>query len=645
VRRRVLAVLLLTALGAVPDARAAAPASCGAEDPAITFTGTFTSDQTGSFVLLPFEVPPGTTAIRAWYCHDQPELPSADLPAYAIRHTLDFGFRGPKGFRGWSGSGFDKAITVSPEGFGTTTHGYRPGPITPGTWRAELGVAAVVGQSQGDLDGSTDWRVELRLETDPSYADEPYAPARYDARPAKAAPGWYAGDFHVHTDQSGDAKTAEPAKVFDHAFKTAGLDFVQATDHNTDGGWREWGRYQGAHPGKLIARNAEITTYRGHVNAPGLRRLVDYRTGPVYERRPDGTLAPVRPARPVSDLFDDVHAAKGVTTINHPTIFDAAIPPFAIVCRGCSWEYTDAETQYAKVDAVEVETGPQGLKTDLNTGPNPFTPLALDFYEHAIEAGGRRIAVVSGSDSHSGGDSDVTDVTGTPVGSPATMVYANELSERGIADAVAAGHTYVRSFGLRSPELRLEAAADGQPPAMMGDTVHAAHAGLSARVIGKAAGPEPLTLVVLRDGQPLSAVPVTSEDFTYRFGGDAPHHYGILLQRGTAIEAFATPVFLTTEAAAPAAAPLRVNLHVDRRLRGRAVRVRCGVAGTDVRSCRVVVRRGGRTLGARTVRMVAGATRFRVVLRGRAPRARLTATALDGAGTRARTVRRVRFRR
>jgi hypothetical protein len=170
--------LLLASLVVPSPAGAAAPSSCGATDPSVTFTGTFTSDQTGSFVLLPFDVPPGTTAIRAWYCHDEPELPTSQLPAYAIRHTLDFGFRSPGGaYRGWSGSGFAKAITVSPEGYETTTRGYRPGPITPGRWAAEIGVAAVVPQTQGDLDGAVGWRVELRLETDPAYADRPYVPA------------------------------------------------------------------------------------------------------------------------------------------------------------------------------------------------------------------------------------------------------------------------------------------------------------------------------------------------------------------------------------------------------------------------------------------------------------------------------------
>jgi hypothetical protein len=358
----------------------------------------------------------------------------------------------------------------------------------------------------------------------------------------------------VHTDQSGDAKQSAPAAaVFDYAFKPfaqggAGLDFVQATDHNTDAGWGEWGRHQAHYPGKLIARNEEITTYRGHINSPGTTALADYRTGRVYERLPNGALALLRAARPASQIFDAVHAAGGIATINHPTIFDARVPPFAIICRGCSWEYTDAETDYRKVDAIEVETGPQGLKLGTFPGPNPFTPLAVRFYDDAAQLAGHTVAAVSGSDSHTGGNSSPSDVTGTPVGSPATMVYAEELSEQGIARAVRAGHTYVRSFGMRSPELRLEARPAGRasPTAIMGDTLHAAVANLTVRVIGKGAGPEPLVAVVTRNGIPRKLIPVTSTNFTKTVWVTAPAvgaaRIGLIVLRGTAIEAFATPI-------------------------------------------------------------------------------------------------------
>ncbi|MEA2168791.1 MAG: hypothetical protein QOF76_2091 [Solirubrobacteraceae bacterium] len=553
-RATVLAVLLIAA-----PAHAAAPDTCGAPHPTKVITGTFTTDQTGSFVELPFSVPRGTTAVRAWYCYDQPEINTT------LRHTLDFGFYGPRPhgrtlwsmrqYRGWSGSGFFKDITVSPRGFATdpdpskkpavnTSRGYRPGPITPGRWAAELGVAAVVGPDQGDTDGALSWRVELQLETAPRFARHPYRPARYRTRPAAAGPAWYAGDMHVHSEQSGDAKQDAPAAaIFDYAFGAAALDFVQVTDHNTDAGWGEWGRYQAAHPGKLIARNEEITTYRGHINAPGVRRIADYRTGPVFRRNPDGSLTQLRAARPASAIFDAVHRAGGVTTINHPTIFDARIPAFSSICRGCSWEYDDAETDYAKVDAVEVETGPQGLKIQGSPGPNPFTPLALEFYEHAMEAGGHIIAAVSGSDSHAGGTSDPTDITGTPIGSPATMVYARRLSERGIAAAVRAGHTYVRSFGKASPTVELT--SGGQ---MMGDTVRAAAATFDIRVRGGSGD----LLVVTRNGTPVDTTLLTSDDAAHAYSATAPatgtDRYGILVTRGTAIEAVTTPMGLTSDA-------------------------------------------------------------------------------------------------
>jgi hypothetical protein len=646
-------VLLLLLLVAVP-ARAAAPATCGAPHPTKVITGAFTAAQTGSFVMLPFDVPKGTTAIHGWYCYDQPDSPTATTPVVSIRHTIDFGYYGPrppgqrlwtmKQYRGWSGSGFFKDITVSPEGFAAspdpsekpldnTSRGYRPGPIEPGEWAVELGVAAVVPPDQGDSDGIVNWRVELELSR--NAIPDRYVPAHYDAHPAKRAAGWYAGDFHVHTEQSGDAKQDAPAAdVFNYAFGKAGLDFVQVTDHNTDAGWGEWGRYQGAQPGKLIARNEEITTYRGHMNAPGIGRLADYRTGPVYERGADGSLTLLRARRPVSRVFEDVHGSGGITTINHPTIFDSAIPPFAIICRGCSWEYTDPETDYPAVDAVEVETGPQGLKLGTMPGPSPFTPLAIQFYEHALGVAGHMIAAVSGSDSHSGGNSDATDVTGTPVGSPATMVYARSLSERGIADAVRAGHTYVRSFGIKSPQLRFTAG-----PAIFGDTVHAATARFAARVIGPGAGPEPLTLVVTRDGNVIDEVPVTSTDFTHIFTATAPasgtDHYGLEVMRGTAIEDYGTPIFLTR---APAR-PLSVRVLGARR-RGRRLVIRCGAGGEGLRAVRVAVRGVGR---GRAVLYRDGVARVALRAPRRLRRRRVTvrAVALGAAGRSAPARRRV----
>ena len=239
-----------------------------------------------------------------------------------------------------------------------------------------------------------------------------------------------------------------------------GLDFITLSDYVTDTGWGEIGRFQSDYPNKLIIRSSEIITYRGHANNHASVTYVDYRTGPVYERLADETLELERRTRPASALFDAIHAGGGFTQINHPTIFPSAVPGFDFICRGCPWDYTDAETDYTKVDAVEIATGPAGLEQDPNPGPNPFTPLAIQFWEHAIDANGpnsNKIAAVGSSDSHKAGRAnDLPDIPSSPVGQATTVVYADELSEQGIQRGVEAGHTYVKLWGNDGPDLRFE---------------------------------------------------------------------------------------------------------------------------------------------------------------------------------------------
>jgi hypothetical protein len=587
---------MLLVFGALPAAAAAhhpgasaaaAPASCGGAfdgsmTPSRVITGEFDTSAEGSYVLLPFLVEQGTTAVRVRYCHDQPEAPTNAQ----IKHVLDLGLYqsraapgalwGTQEFRGWGGSSHPD-VSVSRNGFsseadylaaprqhrqGKTTRGFLPGPIPAGEWAVELGVAAVASQAEGDSDGRVAWRVEIDTSTDPLWESNPYQPAAYDESPARSGPGWYAGDFHVHAEHSslGDATMRE---AFDYAFAPlardcggcaapgAGLDFVTLSDYVTSSAWGEIGRFQPSHPGKLIVRSAEIITYQGHTNNHASVTYADYRTGPVLERSSDGTLVPLRAARPASALFDAVHAAGGFTQVNHPTIFPSEVPGFDFLCRGCPWDYDDASTDYSKVDAVEIATGPAGLKEDPQPGPNPFTPLALRFWEDAIDAGGlnsNRIAAVGSSDSHNAGRTP-DPVTQSPIGQATTVVYAPELSERGIQRGVEAGHTYVKLFGNDGPDLRLEARRPGSagPAAIMGDTVHGAALDFTARVIGAgpgAARPGAYQLFVLKDGAPLLALPITSDDFSFDFPSVGSGRYRLQVQRGSAIEAVSSPIYL-----------------------------------------------------------------------------------------------------
>ena len=127
----------------------------------------------------------------------------------------------------------------------------------------------------------------------------------------------------------------------------------------SDTAWGEIGRYQPAHPGKLIVARSEVITYRGHTNNHASLRYVDHRTGPVYEQDCERrSPAAARRPRPPSELFDDVHAGGGFTQINHPTIFPSAVPGFDFLAAAARGTTRAAETDYRAVDAIEIATGP-----------------------------------------------------------------------------------------------------------------------------------------------------------------------------------------------------------------------------------------------------------------------------------------------
>lgn len=558
--KRLFVALALLALSLPGVANAEAPAECAGNPLGLekrSFTGTFSEANEGSYVLVPFSVAEGTTRVGVRICYDQPPTPASSQ----IKHTLDLGvydattdgFYDNNEFRGWGGSS-RPSVLITPE---QATVGFIPGPIPTGEWAAEIGVAAVAGIAEGDPDGTVSWRLEVFTGADPADLDTPWVPTAYDETPAATEAGWYKGDFHVHAEHSapGDASMRE---TFDYAFggDAAGLDFITLSDYVTDRHWAEIGRFQTDYPGKLVMRSAEVITYRGHINNHGSATYVDYRTGPIFELR-EGNLREVRAAQPASRIFDDIQAAGGFTQVNHPTTFPNTVPGFGNLCRGCSWEYSDEETQWGKVDAFEVQTGPAGTSEpqDHELGPNPFAPLAIQWWDE-LRAEGHRITAVGSSDSHNAGEGNGT--TQSPIGEATTVVYAQELSEQGVQDAVEAGHAYVKFFSSDGPDLRFTAKAlespgngkgKGRPEAMMGDSLPVGSATFTARVIGAAPSPEVRTLLILKDGIPIDATAVTSDDFTYTFEGSEAGDYRLQLQRGTAVEALTNPITLQPKAA------------------------------------------------------------------------------------------------
>ncbi len=517
------------------------------------FTGTFDESVEGAYVLVPFETPPAATKVRVKICYDQPPSPTSSQ----VKHTLDLGLYEPTNdgafdveeFRGWGGSSRPN-VFVSPDG---ATVGFLPGDIPPGTWAAEIGVAAVAGEAEGDPDGSVAWRLEIVITIDAGDANAPWAPTPYDDTPARTQRDWYKGDFHVHARHSGP-RDASMRETFDYAFgsrpKGAGLDFVTLSDYVTRRHWDEIGRFQADYPGKLIVRSAEVITYRGHINNHASARFVDYRTGPIYELD-DGELRTVRDARGASRILDAVRAAGGWTQVNHPTTFPSKVPLFGNLCRGCSYEYSDAETNWELVDAMEVQTGPSGSPQPEGNelGPNPFTPLAIEWWDR-LQREGYDITAVGSSDSHHAGETP-GGITQSPIGEATTVVYASDLSERGIREAILEGHAYVKFFSSDGPDLRFQARRNDTPDAgdrtrvaIMGDELKATGAVFTARVIGVPADGPPRTLVFLRDGSPVHAVPVQGSDFSFSTTFTEPGDYRLQLQRGSAIEALTNPINL-----------------------------------------------------------------------------------------------------
>ena len=530
----------------MPPAAAVPPGTCGEGEPTRTVTGSFAEEVEGSHVMVPFSVPTGTTRVNVRICYDQPESPTSSQ----VRHTLDLGLYEPRGkrdrlwdrdeFRGWGGSSRLDAFVTRED----STLGFIPGPIRKGRWAAEIGVAAIAGQAEGDSGGDVGWRLEVLLGRDPADADGRWRPTPYDTTPAQTGAGWYRGDFHVHAEHS-DPDDATMKETFDYAFSAegAGLDFVTLSDYVTTRNWDEVGRYQADYPGKLIVRSAEVITYRGHINNHASLKFADYRTGPMY-KLVKGELVEWRPAVPAKVVLRSIRRAGGWTQINHPTIFDSSVPGFSNICRGCSWDYSDEETNWKLVDAFEVATGPGGSSSPegAELGPNPFTPLAIEMWD-GLRAAGFRITAVGSSDSHNAGGGNGT--TQSPIGEATTVIFAPELSEAGIKAAIESGHAYVKLFSPNGPDLRFEGTPPGAPtPVIMGDRVEAPELEFLAKVTGASPETHPRTLLVMKDGEEAQSVPVTSNDFEFRFTSDGPGDYRLQLMRGSAIEALTNPITL-----------------------------------------------------------------------------------------------------
>lgn len=362
----------------------------------IVLDGTLTRADYEQLLERRFAVPDGIAALEV----------SLDFSGIAERTVIDLGLRGPAGLRGWSGGG---AQTIS-IGAWQASFGYMPGPIEPGEWAVVLGVPNI-------RDGRHDrYTVTIRLWRD----RRPSAPASMVAR---RGAGWFVGDLHAHSGHSdGRALTGDgrrvgvpPHRVFDAA-RAAGLDFVALTDHNTAAHWLDVDRQQPYYPDVLLLHGREMTTYRGHANAIGELRFHDFRL-------------PTADAAGVASVMSGPHDDGAFISLNHPVLPDDER------CMGCGWNDFTLPV-LSRVHGMEVANG---------SGPEAM--MAWRRWADLLNQG-LRLTAVGGSDEHT-----PDELVDRALGSPATVVFASELSEAAIVHGLKSGRVYVRTRGRQGPTL------------------------------------------------------------------------------------------------------------------------------------------------------------------------------------------------
>lgn len=510
-RLLITSVLLLVACGASerpatsglaggaahPPAPADAPA-CVLDGPALQLSGSAASSDAKTYRMLPFAVPPGTDRIELDYgWADKPGLPSTPLTATTFDLGLwdEHGYRSNAGFRGWGGSrqgrSAEAPVYVQAD---SADRGFVPGAVHAGVWYADLGIAAVAPQG-------ADWFVHVACKR-ASVGATPASDPVDRTHVARAAAGWYQGDFHMHAYHSNPR--APDWDDFIAQARAAQLDFLMVTEYVTGQHWKTLGAVQRANPDLLIWPGREVITYFGHVSGHGeTPRVLEFRHG--FE---DIDIGAIQGA---------IKADGALFQVNHPTSFPG--PVFSNFCRGCEFTLGD-RIDWDQVDTLEILNGPVLATADDLGVPlaqpqieNPFMTTAIALWEQQLRAG-HKITGVSGSDSKGVDAEDQRRRKG--YGSSTTVVYADELSRAALTRAIQAGHAYVRTRGTNgSPLLEFEATA-GHQRGIFGDTLRVdAFEPVTLKTTVYRGSTQ--TLSYLRNGVTMLSVPVTSDPFVHEF--------------------------------------------------------------------------------------------------------------------------------
>ena len=382
-----------------------------------------------------FDVPPGIERLTV----------SLRYSGRAERTTVDLGLIGPNGFRGWSG-GNKSEVTISSW---DATPSYLPGPIEAGRWSILLGVPNIRAGSVSDF------VIDVSLEPASVAAPGPVLSQAQD---------WYRGDFHSHTGHSdGTCESLEgmrvpcPVHLTIEGALDAGLDFIAITDHNTTSGAAELRSLQPYYDSVLLVPGREVTTFWGHANVFGATSFFDFRLGS----------AAVPDANALARLARD---AGGLFSINHPNA------PSGELCMGCGWVAAGPDAKL--LDAIEVVNG--GTMRTVGSAESAMNHIL--FWEDLLDRG-YRVTAIAGSDNH---DPTSSGTSQSPVGAPATLVFAQSLSTAAILEGVRNGRVAIDLGAGPGARLDLSASA-GDSTAKMG-SVLAAEPGQKIKILIDIAG-------------------------------------------------------------------------------------------------------------------------------------------------------------
>ncbi|MEU9011006.1 CehA/McbA family metallohydrolase [Streptomyces sp. NPDC048479] len=364
------------------------------------------------FVYLPVEIPKGVREIHVAYTYERPVVPpgtqgnALDIGIFDERGTE----LGGDGFRGWSGGARTEFFIRADE----ATPGYIPGPVRAGTWNIALGPYTVSPQGL-----AYEVTITLRYGA-PGRTPKPvYPPERAKGR----GRAWYRGDCHLHSWYSDGKRT--PAEIAALA-RSAGLDFINTSEHNTHSAHAHWADQAG--DDLLILMGEEVTTRNGHVVALGTDpgTFIDWR----YRARDNR----------FGHYAREIRRSGGLVVPAHPHA----------TCIGCNWKFG-----FGEADAVEVWNGAYTPDDEVSLQSWDNTLVA------SVRSGRRWTPAMGNSDAHRDPD---------PVGTPQTVVLADDLTREAILDGIRAGRSYVAES--KAVSLSFSAAGGRGRHAGIGERLH-----------------------------------------------------------------------------------------------------------------------------------------------------------------------------